>query len=111
MNCYKSETKQLEKNTLPSMARPDLSLTVRQIISRAKQGLIDPIQKPQNFYSGTLPDLKGLDMVELQELQQQANLMEKELQKKVDDTRRRHTRNTVPQSDVPPQTDPDIGTV
>ena len=111
LNCYKSETKQLEKNTLPSLTQPDLSLTVRQIISRARQGLIDPIQKPQNFYSGELPDLKGLDMVELQELQQQANLMEKELQKKVDDTRRRYKRNTVPQPDVSAQTDSDTGTV
>ena len=84
MNCYKSQTKQLEKNTLPSLTQPDLSLTVRQIISRARQGLIDPIQKPNTFYSGTMPDLKGLDLVELQELQQRANSMEKELQKKVD---------------------------
>ena len=58
-----------------------------------------------------MPDLKGLDMVELQELQQQANSMERELQIKVDDTRRRHKRNTVPQSGVSTQTDPDIGTV
>ena len=111
LNCYKSETKQLEKNTLPSLTQPDLSLTVRQIISRARQGLIDPIQKPNTFYSGTMPDLKGLDLVELQELQQQANSMEKELQIKVDDTRRRYKRNTVSESSVSTQTDPDTGTV
>ena len=106
LNCYKSETKQLEKNTLPSLTQPDLSLTVRQIISRARQGLIDPIQKPNTFYSGTMPDLKGLDLVELQELQQRADSMEKELQIKVDDTRRRYKRDTVSESSVSTQTDP-----
>ena len=111
LNCYKSETKQLEKNTLPSLTQPDLSLTVRQIISRARQGLIDPIQKPQTFYSGTMPDLKGLDMVELQELQQRANSMEKELQIKVDDTRRSYKRDTVEKSNLSTQTDTNAGTV
>ena len=111
LNCYKSETKQLEKNTLPSLTQPDLSLTVRQIISRARQGLIDPIQKPNIFYSGTMPDLKGLDLVELQELQQRADSMEIELQKKVDDARRSYKRNTVSESGVSTQTDPDTGTV
>ena len=111
LNCYKSETTQKEKNTLPSLTQPDLSLTVRQIISRARQGLIDPIQKPQTFYSGNMPDLKGLDMVELQELRQQADSMEIELQKKVNDTRRSYKRNTVQKSDVSAQTDTNIGTV
>ena len=111
LNCYKSETKQKEKNRLPSLTQPDLSLTVRQIISRARQGLIDPIQKPQNFYSGSLPDLKGLDMVELQELRQQANSMERQLQIKVDDTRRRNKRDTVSQPDVSKQADTNSGTV
>ena len=86
-------------------------MTVREIISRARQGLIDPIQKPQNFYSGNLPDLKGLDIVELQELQQRADSMEKELQIKVDDTRRRYKRNTVSESGVSTPTDSDSGTV
>ena len=58
-----------------------------------------------------MPDLKGLDLVELQELQQRANSMEIELQKKVDDTRRSYKRDTVPQSGVSTQTDPEIGTV
>lgn len=111
LNCYKSETTQKERNTKPSLTQPDLSLTVRQIISRARQGLIDPIQKPQTFYSGDLPDLKGLDMVELQAVRQQADRMEEQLKEKVNDTRSRISRARTQKSDVSATPGPNIGAV
>lgn len=72
----------LEQNFKPSLTEPDHSLTPREIIKRSQQGLINNIQKPQLF-TGDMPDLRGLDFVELEAIKQQANDLEKQTNEKL----------------------------
>jgi hypothetical protein len=62
-----------ETSKLPSMTVPDQSLTVRQILQRFANGTLGDISMNEPFYSEDLPDLRGMDMVQLNDMKREAN--------------------------------------
>lgn len=54
----------MEKNTLPSETIPDMAMSIREIMQRFVNGTLDDIQL-QGDYTEDLPDVRGLDPVEI----------------------------------------------
>lgn len=61
-----------EVNTKPSMTVPDQALTVREIIDRFTRGLAPQIAF-EKVYSDENPDIRGLDIVQLEELRKETS--------------------------------------
>ncbi|OPB99123.1 hypothetical protein BAS10_05525 [Elizabethkingia meningoseptica] len=62
---------------------PDQSLTVREILDKFASGTLDEISRDLD-YSDDLPDLRGLDIVELEALKHEAQMDIDEIQAMID---------------------------
>ncbi|HAY3508206.1 TPA: hypothetical protein JRX33_002677 [Elizabethkingia anophelis] len=74
-----------EKNIGKSETVPDQSLTVRQILDKFSTGTLDEIARDK-FYNDDddLPDLRGLDITELQQMKRDAQMDIDEIQAMID---------------------------
>lgn len=61
-----------EVNNMPSMTVPDQALSVREIIDRFTRGLAPQIAF-EKVYSEENPDIRGLDIVQLEDLRKEAS--------------------------------------
>lgn len=73
---YSAKDQQREYNSLPSLTVPDQSLTVQQLLTRNAQGLTTfngqvPMYALNDDEFDELPDVKRLDLTELEELREQ----------------------------------------
>ncbi|WP_407483953.1 hypothetical protein [Elizabethkingia anophelis] len=68
-----------EKNIGKSETVPDQSLTVRQILDKFASGTLDELSRDLD-YSDDLPDLRGLDITELQQMKRDAQMDIDEIQ-------------------------------
>lgn len=62
---------------------PDQSLTVRQILDKFANGTLDELSRDLE-YSDDMPDLRGLDITELEALKHEAQLDIDEIQAMID---------------------------
>lgn len=73
-----------EKNNLPSMTIPDQSMTVAELVERNKRGLpLGGAKVPiweENPETEFLPDVKRLDLAEIQEMKENARAIIEEKQ-------------------------------
>lgn len=66
---------------LPSVTIPSQTLTVRQIMDRYKRGMpLEGRTKTPLYYNGEFPDLKNMDLSEIDSLRKQVNNDVKTLQ-------------------------------
>ena len=72
-----------EINTGISEAIPDQSLSVREILQKFASGTLDELSRDLEF-SDDLPDLRGLDITELQQMKRYAQMDIDEIQAMID---------------------------
>lgn len=89
-----------EKVIGKSETLPDQSLSVRDILQKFANGTLDEIANDA-FYSEDLPDLRGLDITELEEMKRDAQMDIDEIQAMID-----MHEQVIPPSDPSPSVPP-----
>lgn len=74
-----------EHPTGPSQTVPDQSMTVLELLDRHQRGL--PVKQNQNAYysDDDLPNIKAMDLVDIQEMREELSEQSKYLRKKIKD--------------------------